>query len=354
MKGIPVKKLLALALCFLVAVGSAEARTLYVNAKRPNNNGNGLKPSTAKKTIQAAINIAKNGDTILVYPGNYAPIKTNNKKISIKSVKGASKTKIVQPKNDYGVALAQLGKAYMLSTGSSEPLTKGKNTLLSGFLLDGMHRVGTSYGISGGRARSCSIRRLGEDTYTTCKAAGNATLTGCSVLGNYGRLAEGCIFERCIITGNQGMHWRQGAFSGGRLCNCLLAGNKYFGTRGMASLFNAAMLVNCTVAGNATLGGANGPLGHKSKFYNCILRNNRRGGAVYNLGTGNTYSRTYKDNRDPKFVNKAPAKYKLAKGSPCINQGKVTAAQKKLLGSVDLGGAKRIRGKAIDMGCYEY
>ena len=63
------KRTLALALCALLAIHAAEARTLYVNAKRPSNKGNGLSVKKAKKTIQAAINIAKNGDTILVYPG---------------------------------------------------------------------------------------------------------------------------------------------------------------------------------------------------------------------------------------------------------------------------------------------
>ena len=73
----------AAALCALFVV-QTEARTLYVDARRPNNKGNGLKLSTAKKTIQAAINIAKSGDTILVSPGSYAPIKTNNGKTRIR------------------------------------------------------------------------------------------------------------------------------------------------------------------------------------------------------------------------------------------------------------------------------
>ena len=38
----------------------------------------------------------------------------------------------------------------------------------------------------------------------------------------------------------------------------------------------------------------------------------------------------------------------------CINSGKLTKAQKKLVGTKDLAGRKRIRGKAIDRGCYEY
>ncbi len=36
------------------------------------------------------------------------------------------------------------------------------------------------------------------------------------------------------------------------------------------------------------------------------------------------------------------------------DKGKLTKAQKKLVGSKDLAGRKRIRGKAIDRGCYEY
>ena len=87
------KKLLLLALCALLSA-NADARTLYVDAKRPNNSGNGLSRAKAKMTIQAAINVAQAGDTILVYPGTYAPIKTKNKKIAIKSVSGKAQTRI--------------------------------------------------------------------------------------------------------------------------------------------------------------------------------------------------------------------------------------------------------------------
>ena len=102
------KKLLTIALCAIFAIHAAEARTIYVNAKRPNNKGNGLKVKTAKKTIQAAINIAKKGDTILVYPGTYGQIWTKNKKITIKSVKGQKKTKLISYADD-GI-LAELSK----------------------------------------------------------------------------------------------------------------------------------------------------------------------------------------------------------------------------------------------------
>ena len=75
---------------------------------------------------------------------------------------------------------------------------------------------------------------------------------------------------------------------------------------------------------------------------------------LHNVDAGNTYKNTDKANKDPKFVNVAKGDYKLKKGSYCIDKGKLTAAQKKQVGTKDLAGKKRIKGKAIDRGCYEY
>lgn len=47
-------------------------------------------PNHNRPTIQTAINVAKKGDTILVLPGTYAPIKTDN---CILSNTGASQFK---------------------------------------------------------------------------------------------------------------------------------------------------------------------------------------------------------------------------------------------------------------------
>ena len=358
------KKLIAILFCVAFAAGAADARTLYVNAKRPNNNGNGLKPSTAKKTIQAAVNIAKAGDTILVYPGTYAPFKTNNKKISLKSAKGAAKTKIVKTaKIERDVVFAQLGKPYDGVFG------KGKNTALTGFLLDGQNRNigsgGTLVGISGGTVKSCVIQRLGDKNLeTSAITVLNAALTKCTLKGNCGRIAENTLFSRCHIASNIAHRNRNGGYygtiDGGRLCNCLVVGNETWG-----ELFSAVTLINCTIAKNSFFHDGK-TFSTFSKFFNCILWNNclQKGiwetdypygligytPIVRNVSAGNGYSRTYKDNRDPKFASG----YKLAKGSPCINQGKLTAAQKKLVGALDLAGKKRIRGKDIDMGCHEY
>lgn len=378
------KKLFVLALCALFAVGSAEARTLYVSASRPDNSGNGLKPTTAKKTIQAAINIAKDGDTILVGAGTYAPIRTNNKRIVIKSLNGALKTKIVMPVRQYTIALAQLGKTYALSSGgSSAPFSKGKSTALTGFLLDGMNRSlnsGSIVALSGGTVRSCSIRRMGSDTsriWREAVAASGSTLIGCSFLNNKIRLADTCLLNRCRL-GNNRVRVYEGGYGlvkGGRLCNCLIDNNRTFGSAGNSegTLFTATTLANCTVVANVSYNEWRlEHLSARSKLYNCILRENYFQPAagdeywseesidelglpvIRNIDVGNAYSRTYANNRNPKFVNERGGDYRLAKGSPCINQGGFNSTLASWLGSFDLGGNKRIRGGKIDMGCYEY
>ena len=326
------KRLLALALCALFAC-QAEARTLYVDAKRPNNKGNALSAKKAKKTLQAAINIAKKGDTIVVYPGTYAPIKTNNKKIAIKSARGQKKTKIVKGTNTgESIALAQLGKttsfvdtawgiypsksgfigSYWTTSGgyygvkkvtkSSYPLSAGQATRLTGFLLDGMKRDGERVvGVSGGTVASCTIQRLGAailhrgtittgygdsygtypysyTSYTDVRAAHGSKLLDCTVksnlgpLGSDGGLLSQCTVSRTRITGNSTQeYYGKGALASDcTFDNSLLAGNTCKGTAIASSTF-----LNCTIANNTMSHSAAGiPLAEKSRFDNCILWNN--------------------------------------------------------------------------------
>ena len=418
------KRFLLFALCAMLSL-NAEARTIYVNASRPNNNGSGLSAKKAKKTLQAAINVAKKGDTILVLPGTYAPIKTNNKKIAIKSTKGQKKTAIsVQSKTSLA-ALAQLGKTYSYQTSyfndysgklhrcSSAPLSKGTSTTLAGFRLDGCGKPVTAFlGVSGGNVRSCTIQGIKGGDYVGVKGklvppgasmlASGSKLTSCTIRGNeidcgrYGLwLFEKTSFSRCKILENAGSAYLDtGCASFGydcRAANCLVAGNRTL--TGWIGAFYSSTLVNCTVADNLSLAqkdssgrwiGTAGPtFSNSAKWYNCILRNNMgRVDVVYegewvevcggdgdctdghwtegrtqegspelhNVDPFNTYKNTDKTNRDPKFSSA----YRLRKGSYCIDAGKLTSAQKKQVGTKDLAGRKRIRGKAIDRGCYEY
>ncbi len=445
------KSFLLLALCALFA-GTAGARTLYVDARRPNNNGNGFSAKQAKKTIQAAINIATAGDTILVAPGSYAPIKTNNKKITIKSTKGATKTTIVKStKESENVALAQLGKTssyidsewvfqkvsssklsltsaqreegYYVTEGgtyryypkygvkkNSYPRSSGTATKLTGFLLDGMKRAAASVvGVSGGTVSACVIQRLGlaktytittsDGTYTytfhtDVQAAYKSKLIACTIknnvgpsgsnlgkLGGKGALLSKCEISRCKITGNKmpgllGSGGPGGLFFDCTAYNTLIAKNSAtfrWGASLGEAMLGSSQFLNCTIADNTMIHDkTDAKFAAKSKFYNCILRNNYSqrkdtewvanpatgtyeskpiSGAkmIHNVDSGNTYKNTDKTNKNPKLT----ADYKLKKGSYAIDKGRLTSSQKKNLGATDLAGDIRIRGKAIDRGCYE-
>ena len=69
----------------LLVAANAWTATWYVNGSSGANGNSGLADSSAKATIQAAIDAASAGDTILVSPGAYDAIDTQGKAIAIRS-----------------------------------------------------------------------------------------------------------------------------------------------------------------------------------------------------------------------------------------------------------------------------
>ena len=83
---------LAMILALLLVATVQAATTRHVDDDQENDDGDGSTWETAKKTIQAAIDEAEEGDIILVNDGSYKPIWTKNKAITIRSVNGAEET----------------------------------------------------------------------------------------------------------------------------------------------------------------------------------------------------------------------------------------------------------------------
>ena len=281
---------------------------------------------TAATNIQAAIDVAVDGETVLVTNGIYktggavAPpqglwnrvLVTNS--IAVRSVNGPQVT-IIQGGGASGSGAGRCAYLALL------------NCSLAGFTL------------TGGRAEAIS--------YWRDACGGGAFVSG--------------ILSNCIVIGNSINHselyyeYGGGVYCiyGGRVINCLITGNELIGYGGgVAHQFGDCLIENCTIVSNSA-SGAGGTYG--GVFRNCIIYNNLGGNSS---GGSITYSCVTPNpggagniTTDPHFVNVAGGNYHLQSTSPCINAG---TNQDWMIGATDLDGLARIRGARVDMGAYEY
>lgn len=292
--------------------------TLYVDGTNGDDTNDGLSWSSAKATIQNALNWSIDGDTILVNDGIYTsssgPVVNNeerNRTITIKSVNGPE-----------------------------------------------------SAVIEGGGVRRCV--KL-SDSIDGRSSTNVATLSGFSIAnGAYhgcGGVTHG-IVENCIITGCTGTKgFEGGPYAGGatqcRLVNCLIRGNSVVAGNGtpVAGAAERCDLINCTVVDNAAVSGT--PAGglYDCTAYNSIIVGNMVGGIAADVaecaltnccltslqrGRGNIVA-------FPEFADEANGDYRLSLDSPCIDAGSDAFAS----GDADLWGNPRIQGAHVDMGAYE-
>ena len=444
MKGQTMKKMFTLLLCLAFAVGTVEAKTYYVDATRPNNNGNGRSMKTAKKTIQAAINLAKAGDTILVQPGRYSRIRSNNKRIVVKSVGGEGSTAIIS-----GRAKDSLGNPAAMIVADLAAWSKNVTarhrwwgetwdccwkikgctaTTIQGFSIQptangNLWYFETPAAIAGGTAKNCSFEHCGGNwQYLAFESGGKLECTAawptflktklsacrivdCVGMGEWykqnggvkatpssGILAESSSFNRCTIkqSGSSYSASRNGGlpetcnFRNSKFANCLFV-------RNWRPVFKSCTLGNCTVAGNygtklsgntafntvfSGVASSQFAKAKKNTFSRCPHDGTPGfvNPPVSRSGTSNNewdfvgYYDDYEDEQgDEHSAWRQDATTKiwmlddlsnsdchLKADSRCLDKGKLTAAQKKFVGTKDLDGKKRINGKAIDVGCYEY
>ena len=277
---------------------------LYVDAARPDDSGDGLTPATAKRTIQAAVDRAKDGDVVVVANGTYEPFDADNKRIEIVSRFG------------YQYTIVDGGSVRRCATlGHEEAQT---NTVLRGFTLQNGDTTGDELvlwncggGVCGGTVQNCHI--IG------CHASkGGGTY--------YGRL------ENCLIENNEADTY---------------GGGSYYGTR-----------VNCTIVGNRAAYSSGGT--YYGTSVNSIIWSNSYGS--YTLYEGNWSNGSFdhcvttpcpegSGNRaaDPGFTKPGSGDYTLSSGSVCIDAGRADAVAT----ATDLAGNPRIAGTGVDIGAFE-
>jgi len=323
------------------------AGTLYADASKPDNTGDGISWETAKRTLQAAVDIATDNDTVLVAPGTY-----NEGSALTPSEQGAYLynrvviTNNITMRSRDGAAVTIIKGAF--DTGSGDAYGRGSAALRCVYINQGILQGFTLTGGATDKENVEDENNRGGGFY-----APNYNFTP--------------LILDCIITNNASV--RGGGTHAGTLKRCLVAENyasqNGSGIRGSytydslilnnepASVVPCyyAWFYNCTVAGHPIISG------DQSQFRNCILvdgesRNSEHYDCCLRVATGGT---TITENcfiDDPMFVNPSAGDYRLRVGSPCIDRAN-HAYVDNLFGT-DISGDLRMQNAHVDVGAYEH
>ena len=264
-------------LVFASAVACATfAKTVYVDVARPNDAGDGLSWETAKHTIQAAVEAAAAGDTVLVRPGVYdegygmpsaEPDFRNrvyiNKALTLESTDGAEATHIVGAYDPDTVNTAGLlgngPKAVRCVTAAQG---SGALVVIRGFTL----RDGACHPAAAGLSDNKPANGGGFRSYNENDSA---WLVDCVVRNCTGIRGGGLRHGRAIRTrlvGNMSPG-KGGAACYSQLAFCVIDGNRC----PSGGVCVGGTYVNCTVVNN---NGCSGLFTESAKVYNTIAVQN--------------------------------------------------------------------------------
>ena len=232
--------------------------------------GPGGPPTYDYSTIQAAVNAAADGDTILVSDGSYAGFAYGDKRVTVESINGSALTTI-----SGGATVVNFNYSYL-----------GNEATLTGFTVTG----GTSCGIQ---------------TSVGGSAASKATVTDCVIRNNAkgvshaGYASFPIVVDRCTIRNNTGVGFQSTDISVVTLRDTTLSAN---GARGAYFYGGDITVTRCTVVGNSGAAGAGmyftaagGPL--TSNISDTLVATNTStgyGGGIYYVAgnDANTVNRT--------------------------------------------------------------
>jgi parallel beta-helix repeat protein len=294
-------------------------------------------------TIQAGIDAASPGDTVLVADGTYTgpgnrSLDFHGKAITVQSEKGLENCIIDLEGGLY------LG--FYFHSG------EGQDSVVSGFTIENSQGAGINCGDNS------------SPTITNCAVTGNGgcgifcggespTITNCSIIGNgdsgiYSGPNSSATIRNCLITGNTA------PYGGGIHCygssptitNCTITGNTTEYTGAVHGAENSSLTItNCTITGN-TGGGIHLYNSPPATITNCILWADSPPEII--VGSGSNPVVTYSDiqggfpgegniNVNPLFVGGRD--YHLAAYSPCIDAGTNDAPE---LPTTDFEGDPRV------------
>ena len=368
---------------------------IYVDASRPDDSGDGYSWATAKKTIQAGVDLATDGTTVFVTNGIYniggritPGYSLSNrvviiKNITVRSVNGPDTTIIEgSGTNAYGTTFA-MRCVYMIRGVLDGFTLRGGATMTNGatfydrygggVIMDGPYSkalvqnsiIDQCLALGGGASTYSTLYNCTIQSNVATSSGGGAyggALTKCNLLYNRASSGGGAFdaeMNNCALINNEASGG--GAVHAGTLNNCLLLGNRativgggsYFGT-----------LRNCTFYGNIS---SNGGGAYKSTLNNCIVWGNKySGGGTSDVSECTSFFTCAYElvadggciNKAPLFVNELNGDFRILAASPCVDTGDNSLVAPGI--SNDLDGNLRIADgnddtvPTVDMGAYEY
>lgn len=351
----------------MLAAG-AFADTRYVLKDNPGAESPFTSWDTAAPDIQSAIDVAAEGDLVLVESGLYDSGSTVHdpytnrivvpSAVTVQSVHGPASTTL---QGGTGIRCATL-------LGSAR---------LVGFRLTGSVECGAVWGDDG----SATVENCWLEGNTAVRGGGarGVSLRDCTLRQNSASLQGGgaydCSLQDCLLLGNSAE--QGGGASASFLWNCTVTSNTASDAGGGTV---DSVLRGCLVVGNSA-GQGGGCAGGESVLYNCTLSGNQAATVGGGIQGGLLFNTIVQDNvagnasnewdgsilqycltsplpdgegnqtGDPLFEDSGSGNYRLKPESSCIDAG---TNQNWMVSATDLDENPRMVNEIVDIGAYEY
>ena len=234
---------------------SVSATEYFVSKERPDDSGDGLTVETAKRTIQAAVDLTKEGDIVTVLPGVYdegkgyagdltARVAITNKCIWLRSSAGKDSTFITGLKDNTESGLGE-NALRCIAMNSLGVIVEGF-TICNGATSQNKERGGGVY------SPACYYNYICD-----CVISNNAAY--------YGGAFHGCTALRCKVAGNMATA-NSSAIYDGRAYSSVFLGNS-----GPGEMFRYCYeIVGCTIVDNSSTASYQG---RNIRYSNCLVLN---------------------------------------------------------------------------------